>query len=141
MQSAACTPGSLLHPTFSAAPFFNLDERTQAVAQEYEPVRGGPNDAGAGTVLGGFNRNATSEAYTDGESWRGGTTTGSAVGVSVRSYAGHMVYCRLTFAACNERAQIHSSPRVSYYFAKGVGEYHFGVRLPSHLAFNNTCES
>ncbi|KWU41401.1 histone deacetylase [Rhodotorula sp. JG-1b] len=82
MQSAACTPGSLLHPTFSAAPFFNLDERTQAVAQEYEPVGGGPNDAGAGTVLGGFNRNATSEAYTDGESWRGGTTTGSAVGLT-----------------------------------------------------------
>lgn len=27
--------------------------------------------------------------------------------------------------------QIHSSPRVSYYFAKGVGEYHFGVRLTS----------
>jgi hypothetical protein len=86
MQSAACTPGSLLHPTFSAAPFFNLDERSQqAVVQEYEPIAGGgPND-GAGTVLGGFNRNATSEAYLDGESWRGGTTSGSAVGVSLRA--------------------------------------------------------
>lgn len=27
-------------------------------------------------------------------------------------------------------AQIHSMPRVSYYFPKGVGEYHFGVSLP-----------
>lgn len=82
--AAACTPASLLHPTFSAAPFFNLDNRSQAsVVHEYEPIAEGPTGgAGAGTVLGGFNRNATSEAYLDGESWRGGTTSGSAVGVS-----------------------------------------------------------
>ncbi|BGP45744.1 histone deacetylase [Rhodotorula kratochvilovae] len=44
-------------------------------------------------------------AILEGESWRGGLAGGSAVG-------------------------IHSAPRVSYYFSKGVGEYHFGERHP-----------
>ncbi|GAA5883630.1 hypothetical protein JCM3774_001855, partial [Rhodotorula dairenensis] len=100
--AGACTPGSLLHPTFSAAPFFNLDHSATSVVQEYAPIGGGSE--AHGSVLGGSNRTA-SGAYSEGESWRGGFTGGSAVG-------------------------IHSAPRVSYYFAKGVGEYHFGERHP-----------
>ncbi|GAA5888048.1 hypothetical protein JCM16303_000192 [Sporobolomyces ruberrimus] len=42
---------------------------------------------------------------TEGEQWRGGLTGGSSIG-------------------------LHSAPRVSYYFPKGVGEYHFGERHP-----------
>ncbi|GAA5978820.1 hypothetical protein JCM10908_004498 [Rhodotorula pacifica] len=98
---AACTPGSLLHPTFSAAPFFNLAD-SPSIVQEYAPLAAG--DGGGSNVLGGTDRSA-SAAQLEGESWRGGLAGGSAVG-------------------------IHSAPRVSYYFPKGVGEYHFGERHP-----------
>lgn len=30
---------------------------------------------------------------------------------------------------------IHSKPRVSYYFPKGVGEFHFGVSIFFHLYY------
>ncbi|GAA5968812.1 hypothetical protein JCM3765_001273 [Sporobolomyces pararoseus] len=53
----------------------------------------------------GTNKAHGEGSATDGESWRGGFSNGSAVG-------------------------LHSSPRVSYYFPKGVGEYHFGERHP-----------
>ncbi|KAK4704637.1 histone deacetylase HOS2, partial [Phenoliferia sp. Uapishka_3] len=48
----------------------------------------------------------TSGEEIEGQSWRGGQV-GGGVGVG-----------------------IHSTPRVSYYFPKGVGEYHFGERHP-----------
>lgn len=77
-MTAACTPGSLLHPTFSAAPFFNLDDASAPAVQEYEPIR---RDEAGMSVLGGLKRTA-SGAYLEGESWRGGFTGGSPVGVS-----------------------------------------------------------
>ncbi|ORY75298.1 hypothetical protein BCR35DRAFT_306266 [Leucosporidium creatinivorum] len=54
--------------------------------------------------LGGASFESGSEL--EGEAWRGGSATGGG-GVG-----------------------IHSMPRVSYYFPKGVGEYHFGERHP-----------
>ncbi|KAM0755842.1 hypothetical protein T439DRAFT_320542 [Meredithblackwellia eburnea MCA 4105] len=60
-----------------------------------------------------YDRNADRASYSgnsgqevEGQSWRGGQIVGgSGVG-------------------------LHSMPRVSYYFPKGVGEYHFGERHP-----------
>ncbi|KAK4052999.1 histone deacetylase [Microbotryomycetes sp. JL221] len=49
----------------------------------------------------------TSETLFEGQSWRPGHTSASLGGVGS-----------------------HSQPRVSYYFPRGVGEYHFGERHP-----------
>ncbi|GAA5837736.1 hypothetical protein JCM9279_006846 [Rhodotorula babjevae] len=80
------------HPTFSSAAFLQ-GPSASTVVQEY----------GVGSTAVG--KGDSSGAQLEGESWRGGFSGGSAVG-------------------------IHSAPRVSYYFPQGVGEYHFGERHP-----------
>ncbi|KPV75716.1 uncharacterized protein RHOBADRAFT_52750 [Rhodotorula graminis WP1] len=74
-------PFSMNHPAFSSAAFLQ-GPSTSTVVQEYgvESAAGGNGDASA--------------AQLEGESWRGGFSGGSAVGV-------------------------HSAPRVSYYFPQG----------------------
>lgn len=56
----------------------------------------------------------------------------SAPGGSRRSAAVHQLLhscCHFTSSTHHlPLPQLHSAPRVSYYFPKGVGEYHFGVR-------------
>ncbi|KAK4048756.1 histone deacetylase [Microbotryomycetes sp. JL201] len=54
-----------------------------------------------------FRDGAESGQELEGQSWRSGHVGGSMSGVGV-----------------------HSQPRVSYYFPRGVGEYHFGERHP-----------
>ncbi|POY71946.1 hypothetical protein BMF94_5029 [Rhodotorula taiwanensis] len=109
---SACTPGSLLHPAFSNAPF-SLDRFTSntngtapatAIVHEYSAIGPQPGLQAANALGGATDRDA-SGAQLEGQDWRGGFTGGSSVG-------------------------IHSAPRVSYYFPKGVGEYHFGERHP-----------
>ncbi|GAA5833786.1 hypothetical protein JCM11251_005965 [Rhodosporidiobolus azoricus] len=98
-------------PTFSLHSFLpsasiNSNNTSQSlsangVVATYEGEYG--VSAGEGLLGGGGRETAGGEA--EGENWRGGLGGGSAVG-------------------------IHSAPRVSYYFPKGVGEYHFGERHP-----------
>ncbi|GAA5865899.1 hypothetical protein JCM8547_005752 [Rhodosporidiobolus lusitaniae] len=118
-------PGSFLHPTFSSAPTFSLSPflpssssshvdsgntpqsiSANGVVATYEGEYGasaGMQAGGTGAEGGGLG--GTGGELVEGEQWRGGLSGGSAVG-------------------------IHSAPRVSYYFPKGVGEYHFGERHP-----------
>lgn len=76
---AFSSAGGLLHPTFSSAPFFfdraalSSDAGKGGVVAEYT---GGGAAGGNGD---------TSGSFLEGESWRGGFTGGSAVGVRLAS--------------------------------------------------------
>lgn len=85
----ACTPGSLLHPAFSNAPFL-LDRFTSntsgtapatAIVHEYSAIGPQPGLQAANALGGAANRDA-SGAQLEGQDWRGGFTGGSSVGVS-----------------------------------------------------------
>ncbi|GAA6016891.1 hypothetical protein JCM10207_007838 [Rhodosporidiobolus poonsookiae] len=108
---------SFLAPSFSSAPTFSLSPfLSSSTSSTFQPTSGNTAqsvqaDGVVATYEGEFGVGAESRRggsggdVVEGESWRGGLAGGSPVG-------------------------IHSAPRVSYYFPKGVGEYHFGERHP-----------
>ncbi|GAA6039673.1 hypothetical protein JCM8097_001341 [Rhodosporidiobolus ruineniae] len=110
MAPSASSSFSLRDPTFSSAPSFSLhnflpsSNTSQAIAAD-GVVATYEGEYGASASIGGTAGGGTAGGESEGESWRGGHSGGSAIG-------------------------IHSAPRVSYYFPKGVGEYHFGERHP-----------
>ncbi|GAA5980918.1 hypothetical protein JCM11641_005484 [Rhodosporidiobolus odoratus] len=106
------SPSSFTASTFASAPTFSFHQflpRTTNSANTEQTITA---DGVVATYEGEYGIQAgllggarTAGGMEEGEQWRGGLTGGSAVG-------------------------LHSAPRVSYYFPKGVGEYHFGERHP-----------
>lgn len=79
---APSSAGSLLHPTFSSAPFFFDRAALLGVSG-----KGGVVAEYAGGGAAGGNGD-TSGSFLEGESWRGGFSGGSAVGVRVATLDG-----------------------------------------------------
>ncbi|GAA5879150.1 hypothetical protein JCM1840_006210 [Sporobolomyces johnsonii] len=102
-------------PPFSSAPFFFDRSLLDPSSSSLNPTAASASDGIVETYSGGsFARDGGAGSNWDasgwemeGQAWRGGHSGGSASGVG-----------------------IHSKPRVSYYFPRGVGEYHFGERHP-----------
>ncbi|BGP13539.1 hypothetical protein JCM10213_006680 [Rhodosporidiobolus nylandii] len=111
-SSSFLNPSFASAPTFSLAPFLSSGgaagqgsgNTDQGIAANGVVATYEGEVGGQGGLLGGGGGGGQG-GMDDGEQWRGGFSGGSAVG-------------------------IHSAPRVSYYFPKGVGEYHFGERHP-----------
>ncbi|GAA6062171.1 hypothetical protein JCM10212_005126 [Sporobolomyces blumeae] len=90
-----------LFPTRSPSPSTTTDDLARTERAKMRVVK----DYDEGSSFGASRDATTTPGGLGGENWSGGHTGGSPVG-------------------------LHSKPRVSYYFPKGVGEYHFGERHP-----------